>query len=93
MIQSFCRRENVEEVEEGEAEEEGVTEVEEEIFVSRSAPCLGCPSNIDVNSTEVKELAEFALSALENAANSDKIQSVVRIDKATSQVYTTKYIQ
>ncbi len=72
--------------EEEETEDEEGVEVEEETFVARSAPCLGCPTSIDVNSPEVKEMATFALSALENAANSDKIQSVVRIVKATSQV-------
>lgn len=85
-VQLASRRENVEESVEGVTEEEGILGAEEEVFVARSSPCLGCPSNIDVNSTEVKDLANFALSALENAANSDKIQSVVRIEKATSQV-------
>lgn len=91
-IQLSRRRENVEEAVEGVTEEEGILGAEEEVFVARSSPCLGCPSNIDVNSTEVKDLANFALSALENAANSDKIQSVVRIEKATSQV-CTKHIK
>ena len=45
---------------------------------------------MDVNSTLVKELANFALTALEDAANSDKIQSIVRIEKATSQVCINK---
>ena len=89
IYSSFFRRENVEEggEEETEDEEEGA-EVEEESFVARSAPCLGCPKNIDVNSPEVIEMANFALSSLENAANSDQILSVVRIVKATSQVRT-----
>lgn len=87
IYSSFFRRENVEEggEEETEDEEEGA-EVEEESFVARSAPCLGCLKNIDVNSPEVIEMANFALSSLENAANSDQILSVVRIVKATSQV-------
>jgi hypothetical protein len=45
---------------------------------------------MDVNSTQVKELANFALTALEDAANSDKVQSIVRIEKATSQVFIKK---
>jgi hypothetical protein len=45
---------------------------------------------MDVNSTQVKELANFALSALEEVANSEKIQSIVRIEKATSQVCINK---
>lgn len=82
----FCRRESVEEVEEGENEEE----IEEEVAVARSAPCLGCPANMDVDSIQVKELANFTLSALEDAANCTKVQSILRITKATSQVCVDK---
>lgn len=47
---------------------------------------MGCASDIDVNSDEVKALANLALSALENIANAEKVQSVARIVKASSQV-------
>lgn len=87
LSSSFRRRENVEEGEEEEEVEEGEEkEVAEEPFVARSAPCLGCPVNIDANTEQVKEMANLALSALENAANSEKVQSIARVLKATSQV-------
>ena len=73
-------------VEERESEDLEGREVIEEPFVSRTGPCLGCPTDMDVNSPNVKEMADFVLLALENAANSDRVQSVARIVKATSQV-------
>ena len=73
-------------VEEKETDDLEGREVVEEPFVARTAPCLGCPTDLDVNSANVKEMADFVLTALENAANSERVQSVARIVKATSQV-------
>lgn len=79
------RRDGAEDQEE-EADDEEDEGVEEGAFTKRSGPCLGCESDVNVDSAEIKEMASFALQALENAANTDKVQSVVRVTKATSQV-------
>lgn len=89
----FCfavRRENVQADEE--ADDSEGEEVEEEAIVARSGPCYGCPAGLNVNSPAVKDLATFALASLEDAANTEKVQSVARVIKATSQVIAYAYI-
>lgn len=73
------------ETEDEEVEDEG-REVEEETFSARTGPCLGCPTELSTSSPETQELAQYALSTLQSALNSQRIQSIARIVKATSQV-------
>ena len=69
----------------GETEEEGGEEIDDETFSARSGqPCAGCPEKLD--SESAKKWSAFALTALEKTSNSDKVQKIIRIVKATSQV-------
>ena len=58
--------------------------------MSETAPCLGCPSQQNPNTKENLEKANFTLSALEMAANSKKVMSVVRVLTASSQVIDSR---
>ena len=90
----FNRSDDGEEEEKDEEEteeEEEEEEVEEETSVAEKAPCVGCPTDVNPNNNEdILEKANFALSALESAANSKKVMRIVRILKASTQVIDFK---
>jgi hypothetical protein len=73
------------EEEEDEEEEESA---EEEPVMKKRAPCAGCPAELDPEDDAVIGLAAYSLEAIEEASNSDKVQVLERVVKATSQVNT-----
>lgn len=72
------------ESEEGESEES--SEVVEEPFVSETAGCTGCPTQLNPNTGDILKKANLALSVLESSVNGEKALSVLRVVKASSQV-------
>ena len=54
--------------------------------MKKRAPCAGCPAELDPEDDAVIGLAAYSLEAIEEAANSDKVQVLERVVKATSQV-------
>ena len=62
----------------------------EEHFIAKTAPCYGCPRQLNPDTKENLEKANFALSDLEMATNSKKVMSVVRVLTASSQVIDSR---
>ena len=53
-------------------------------------PCLGCPAPVDVNSTDIQELATLAVTEVQKFSNSPYQHSLIKVVQGTQQVSLSK---